>query len=463
MKLAAALRALGRVFARGDLRATGIAVPDGDAVPPPELPADAPIPDILHPVVVLLAEVLRMETEPPVPIRGQGGLGQRLHPHEPLLAQPGLDDRATSVAVTHRMEVILDLYQEASGLEILQNTLAGFEPVQPSIRLRRLVGDRAIRLQHVHTRKLVSLADLEVVRIVSRGHLEGPRPEFQVHVLIRDHRQSPAHERQHEVVADSRGMPRVVGVHSHGRVAEHRLGPGRCDDHALLALDGGRIADVVQLARLVAVLDLLVGERRPAARTPVDNVLTPVDQALLIQADEHFPDGSRQSFIERKAGPLPVTGIADLPLLLENQTAVLMHPRPNALDERLAAEIPARHSILRQLPLHDVLGRDSRVVGAGHPHRVVMLHATPADQHILDRVVQPVPHVQNAGHVRRRNRDDVRPLHLFGRNVEESCLLPPPVHRRFDSRRVVSGVELLAQGRPLSRVAWFPRMLRGGV
>ena len=45
------------------------------------------------------------------------------------------------------------------------------------------------------------------------------------------------------------------------------------------------------------------------------------------------------------------------------------------------------------------------MVGAELPQRVVALHAVPADQDVLQRVVEGMAHVQAAGHVRRRDHD----------------------------------------------------------
>ena len=54
--LAQVCRATGRagcrVFKLHNLGIAGVAVPDRDAVPPPELAADAPIAQVLHPILV---------------------------------------------------------------------------------------------------------------------------------------------------------------------------------------------------------------------------------------------------------------------------------------------------------------------------------------------------------------------------------------------------------------------------
>ena len=61
-----------------------------------------------------------------------------------------------------------------------------------------------------------------------------------------------------------------------------------------------------------------------------------------------------------------------------------------------------------ELLLDDDLRRDAGVVGADLPQRVVAAHAVVADQHVHQRVLERVPHVQRAGDVGRRQLDAVR-------------------------------------------------------
>ena len=76
--VAAALGAFGRVFARHNGLAAVIAVPHRDAVPPPQLPADAPVADVLQPVIKDFGKVFRHDLGAPGAHRFQRFLRQRL-------------------------------------------------------------------------------------------------------------------------------------------------------------------------------------------------------------------------------------------------------------------------------------------------------------------------------------------------------------------------------------------------
>ena len=60
---------------------------------------------------------------------------------------------------------------------------------------------------------------------------------------------------------------------------------------------------------------------------------------------------------------------------------------------------------LHQLALDHHLGGDAGMVGARLPQHVAAAHALEAAQHVLQRVVERVAHVQRAGDVRRRDHD----------------------------------------------------------
>jgi hypothetical protein len=70
-------------------------------------------------------------------------------------------------------------------------------------------------------------------------------------------------------------------------------------------------------------------------------------------------------------------------------------PLPDLLEEGLAAHLAAGGlALLGQLALDHHLRGDARMVGARLPERVEAAHPVPADQDVLQRVVEGVAHVQ---------------------------------------------------------------------
>src|SRR5215211_5345288 len=81
----------GWVFARHGHMMIG-AIPNRDAMSPPQLTADTPILDILKPVEICLLEPLRNNPNAPIPHGVEGGFRQGFNRHKPLGGDHRLED-----------------------------------------------------------------------------------------------------------------------------------------------------------------------------------------------------------------------------------------------------------------------------------------------------------------------------------------------------------------------------------
>ena len=86
------------------------------------------------------------------------------------------------------------------------------------------------------------------------------------------------------------------------------------------------------------MLHLRIGQRRPAVRAPVDEAVSPVDQALFIEIDKSCHHRSAAAFVHGEALSAPVTGTSQLSDLLLDRAAVFLFPFPDALQKLLTAE-----------------------------------------------------------------------------------------------------------------------------
>ena len=201
-----------------DVDVAGLVVPGRDAVAPPELAADAPVLDtaVFH--------------------GGDGVFGQRLGADVPLVGQPGLDDGAGAVALRYFQRVVVDLLEQAHGLELGDDGLARGEAVHAGVALRQagveVRVDAAVEVEHlglgqhrgvlvedVDQRQVVALAHFVVVEVVGRGDLHAAGAEFAVDVLVGDDRDVPADDRQFGELADQLGVALVFRVHRDRGVA----------------------------------------------------------------------------------------------------------------------------------------------------------------------------------------------------------------------------------------------------
>ena len=125
-----------------------------------------------------------------------------------------------------------------------------------------------------------------------------------------------------------------------------------------------------------------------------------------------------------------------------NRRTGLLLPCPDALDELVTAQLEARCSLRFELIFDDDLGRDSGVIGSDLPQGIVALHAVIADQHVHQRVLKCVPHVQRSGYVGRRQLNAERRRAVFHRRLEETARFPERVPLRLDAGRFKTLVEI---------------------
>ena len=419
---------------------------------PPQLPADAPVAQVLVPGLEGLRVAVRREAQRTVAFgRRQGlrGRGQRAfdllgghrakrrarearigHPHVPLVAEPRLDRHVASVAVADRVLVLADLLEQPVRAEPLDHLRAGVLAREPDERPRVVgdvapavaIGDRAIGAEHVDHREIVAAPDLPVVGVVRGRDLEEARREGGLriarlaakrrghhHVVVLDDWDDATDDRKPHALATQRRGAGIPGVHRDRGVAEHRLRTcRRDDDEARPILE--RVLEVVHAPGDGAHLDLVVGEGRLRRWIPVDEPLAPVDEAFGEEAEERGPHRGGADRVHREAGALEVAGAAEVLELRDDRRLVLVLPRLHAFDEALAAEILPAGAFAQQPLLDDGLRGDAGVVGAGHPQRVEALHPLAAGEHVLQRVVEGVSEMERRRHVGRRDQDRKRRL-----------------------------------------------------
>lgn len=297
----------------------------------------------------------------------------------------------------------------------------------------------------------MALADLEVVRVVCRGHLDGAGAEPWVDVVVGDDRDRAVGQRQLDVPADQVLVALVVGVDGDGGVTEHRLGAGGGDDDGLVALP---VLHGDELAVVLLVLDLDVRDRGEAARAPVDDALGAVDQPVVVHPLEDGLDGLGQALVHGEPLTGPGDALAEAAHLAGDLAAGLVLPLPDTLDEGLTAQVVAGLALLAELALDDVLSGDAGVVHTGLVQRLEALHPLAADERVDQRVLEGVPQVQGAGDVGRRDDDGVRRLLAVLVGLEVAALHPALVQLPlYLGRRVL--------GRQFGVAGWLLRCVLG--
>ena len=432
-------------FAAADMGIARFVVVGRNPVPPPELAADAPVLDVPHPGEEQVGVLGGHELHFAAAHRGHRGLGEGRDFHEPLVGQPGFDGRSGAVAPGHRQPVLLYAFEQPQAVQVGDDALARLEPIQAPVSVRRRLADGRLGRENVDQGQAVAGAQLVVVEIMGRRDLDAAGAELRVHPGIRDDGQFPAHQGQARLAADQASVALVLWMHGQGGVAQHGFRAGGGDCEKILAVRRMRavaqgVAEAPQAAILLPVLDFQIGNGGAQFRVPVDQPLAPVDQAFLVQADEHFDHCAAEALVQREALPGPIHGGAHAPQLARDMAPGGFFPAPNPLLEGAAANFGAALALGVQLPLHQHLGGDAGMVRARLPERSPAAHPLVADQHVHQAVLEGMPHVQAAGDIGRRNGDAVA-LALAGWR-EQAGFLPLPVQLALDGMGVEAAVHL---------------------
>ncbi len=399
--------------------------PRGDLVSPPDLARDAPGLDVAHPFEIGVFPTLGHEAHAAVLHRLDGRLGQGLGIDEPLVGQPGLDNHAGAVAVRLGHGVGLDLLEQPHLLEGGDDLGARLEAVHALIFGRHRLVQLGVAVEDVDHRQIVALADLEIVEIMRRRDLDRARSLLRVGIEIGDDRNQAVGDGQTHLLADQIDITLILGMHGDAGIAQHGLRAGGRDDDeaAFLALD--RIFQIPEIAVDRTLLDLEVGDRGMQLGVPIDQALVAINQALLVEIDEHLADRVRQAVIHGETLARPVRRGAQAAQLAGDGAARFAFPGPDALDELLATEIMTGQAFRGHLALDHHLRRDTGMIGAGLPQRVEALHAVIAGEDVLQGEGQRVAHMQAAGYVRRRHHDGIGlPIAVLPARGEGAALFP---------------------------------------
>lgn len=445
--------ALGGLLVRADTGDLALgAVPDRDAVAPPQLPGNGPVVHIVDPVEPARFLAGGVNLDLAVANRVTGGLGQGLDLDPPLHGQARFDGFAGALGVADAVAVgpLLGDHAALFG-EAFAHLHPGFEAVH-AVEFGSGVGDLAGLVHDGRHRQVVPQAEFEVVGVVRGCDLHCAGTEFGVDVVVGDDRDLAAGDRVVERGADQVPVALVLGVHRDRGIAEHGLHPGGGDNHMRLIVVERAVAQRHQFAVDVLVGDLEVGDAGLQYRRPVHQAFGTVDEPGVVELLEDGLHGAGQALVHGEAIAAPVDAVAEAAHLALDGAAGFALPIPDLVDEEFAAEVFLGLAVDGELLLHHGLGGDAGVIHAGQPQHLITLHALAAGEDVHEGVVESVAHVQVAGHIGRRQHNRVRGLGGGGVGLEVTSGYPALVHVTL----YLTGIPVLGEG-----IGTITRVLRG--
>ena len=308
----------------------------------------------------------------------QCDFGKVLHLEEPLHAQAGLDGGvAVALAIAHLVIIVLNLLNQAGILQVGHNHLAALHAVHADVQ-RRLLADGGIGIEDVDGLQVMGLAQDVVVGVMGGSHLQTARTELYLHIAVLDNVDDAAHERHDDLAALEPLVLGVLGIDAHGGIAHDGLGARGGNDsivalailvddvalgtQLLLVLEGCQTVDIVleviEVALLLAVDDLLVAQSGLSLGVPVHHAQATVDIALVIEVHKDLQNALAAGLVHGEGGAAPVTRGTQFAQLLQNDATMLVGPVPSVLEELVARKVTLADALLGQALHHLGLGSD---------------------------------------------------------------------------------------------------------
>ena len=151
----------------------------------------------------------------------------------------------------------------------------------------------------------MTLAHSVIVKVMSWGDFHAARSEVRINVVIGNDRYLTIRQGKENRLSNQVGVSLICGINRDSRIAQHCLGPGRCDGNRLLATRNG-ITQMPQATRFFLLNDLKIRDGGMKFGIPVHEALTSVNQAFMVEANEDFLDSLGQLRVHSKtlAGPI---------------------------------------------------------------------------------------------------------------------------------------------------------------
>ena len=204
-------------------------------MPPPQLPADAPILNVAHPGEVGVFPLLGYKLDGAGLDRLNGRLREFFRVDIPLRCQPRLNHRARAVASRYFECVWFNFLQQPGRLELSDDLRSGIKTVQSPEALRGLIVYFGLGGQHIDHGQIVTLAHGVVIEVMRGRNLDAAGTELGIHVIIGNDRDAPPSEGQVDGLSYQIAVALIIGVDRNRRIAQHGFGTGRRDDQMTLA------------------------------------------------------------------------------------------------------------------------------------------------------------------------------------------------------------------------------------
>ena len=342
---------------------------------------------------------------------------------------------------TYIMRQIFDLNEKSHLIEFLNDSLTCLITIH-TLEFATILIDGCIIVQNVDDGKIMTLTNLEIVRVMCRCNLNNTGSFFHICVLIANDGDGTVHDGKHNLLADQILVARIFRINCNCSITQHGLRTGSRELEELLGADTAiliyqGILNMPEVAVLFLVFNLGIRDRCLTYRTPVDDAGALVDPALVIHLKEDILNCIRAAFVHGETLSLPVCRRSNLLQLLDDASAVLCSPFPALLEEAFTAEFRLIDALFLQCLCNLNFGCDGSMVCTRLPEYVITFHSLITGENVLHGVIQCMSHMKLSCDIRRRHHDGEGFLLRIYFCMEVSLFFPIRVDAIFNLGRII--------------------------
>ena len=375
---------------------------------PPQLTADTPVLDVLHPVTVRVLIFCRIELQVVVHYRRQCHIRKVLHLEEPLHGQFRFDHYIRTFRISYLVCIGFRLFQQAGSFKIFFDLLADIETIHSDIHAGSFAQCTVI-IEDVNARQIVLFAQHIVVYVMSRSHFQATCTKLDIYIIIFNHRYCAVYQRNDYFLSFQPCILRVVRVDTHCRVTHDCFGTGGC--HYCISafcITFHFVTEIIQFSVLFLVDYFFVRKSGQCFRIPVHHADTAIDQSFIEQVYKYFKYTFTTFLVHSECCTIPVAGCTEFAKLFQNDATVFVCPVPSMFQKLVAGQVGLLDALGSKFIYDFRFSGDGSMVSSRHPAGILAFHTGTANQNILDGIIKHVSHVQHTSDVRGWNDDGVR-------------------------------------------------------
>ena len=246
-----------------------ITVVSRNPMSPPDLTGNTPVLDILEPVQINLVKTLRYKPQLSCLQCIDRRFCKLIHLDKPLLFDQWLYCCTTPVMSSYSMHMWNNFYKVSLLIQICHDRFSCLIAIHSCI-FSTLFIDRCIIVHDVDLRKVMTLSNLEIVRIMCRSDLNSTCSKLFVYIIISNDRNLTVYKWKDCHLSYDILISLIIRVYGDRGISQQRLRMGRCNFKETVR-SGNRIFDMPEMSVLILMLHLGIRQRSLTFRTPVDD------------------------------------------------------------------------------------------------------------------------------------------------------------------------------------------------